>query len=91
MNWENILKGGMPKIYVPYIQIVMADGERRSAAQVHDAVKNYLADENEKRKVRRKFRDFPAIRQFQAYMAIEARKGNYEASGRKPTEYRRVF
>ena len=91
MNWENILKGGMPKIYVPYIQIVMADGERRSAAQVHDAVKNYLADENEKRKVRRKFRDFPAIRQFQAYMAIEARKGTYEASGRKPTQYRRVF
>jgi len=91
MTWKNILKGGMPRIYISHIQTIMADGEKRSAVQVHDAVRSHLANENKNRKVRRRYRDLPAIRQFQAYMAMEARKGTYEASGRKPTEYRRVF
>ena len=47
MNWEEVLKAGMPKRQQRVIEQIMSDGKRRTARQIHDAVKAYYEDKKE--------------------------------------------
>lgn len=85
MDWEEVLKTGMPKRQQRVIEQIMSDGRRRSARQIHDAVKVYYED-----KKGRSPRDLAGVQQYQSYMARLGRQGKYQVSGRKEQEYQLV-
>ena len=78
MNWEEVLKAGMPKRQQRVIEQIMSDGRKRTARQIHDAVKAYYED-----KKGRSPRDLAGVQQYQYYMARLERKEKYEVPKRK--------
>ncbi len=88
MNWETVLKAGMPKRYARIIEVIMSDGKKRTGAQVHDDVKNYFLDN--KARDFRTLRNLPQISQFHSYMSRMSKMGVYQVSGKRVKEYQLV-
>ena len=85
MNWEEVLKAGMPQRQQRVIEQIMSDGRKRTARQIHDAVKAYYED-----KKGRSPRDLAGVQQYQSYMARLGRQGKYQVSVSHETHRRDI-